>query len=690
MTSKYTLFIDESGDFETHIGDWVVAGVLCPGDLDQVRPALDKSCTPLCEEFSMPQHAFHGSVLRKNRASGTGVEHTLSQFRQLLQRVLVTFDNAYFLASVNVVRRRMGNHAERTRRQMIVDILALAATMLPTGAVISQLDVVDSRRRNAAKEVITDVGNLKEHFGLALADAIEVGLASRGIMDALVEDKIRITIEEGNDCWGLIAADFVANLVFHAREPFDSGLIEELERSGSLAIFHSFGGLAERRARISERDGDFITALCRWSLIEPKPAKVALERREAVNRLCRRIISDSGSRGPRNALETVIDTIHRQREADMSLSHQDDALAIVEAGLEAATYDQPSRFLPLLFRIRNYRLLTLNHLGDVRRAEEVRTRQDNAAKHLAVNPECYHDVLQYTNLRSEVSVNNMDFGQALLVSTEYLKMVSHYEAFWELLVDGREDYNARSLFKSSRLSVSATSAHIRLLVLASVGGEDPLLAEAIRMSDELRLHIEQSRDISRWQNYRVMTLIKMRRYEQALTTAYEALPAESETAAPSDDFTLFWAARAASDWALAYRGLYSEKVSRIHKRLTRVGFPKTVRSPQDLILREVGVLEWLNGDLGEAKRRFSESRKGQSNEFSAASPINLWLDALLSLHANQATDVQLNAREFMLSYLEEHDRERLIPTTFIATLKALKSSSFNGSMLLALRSVSPY
>ena len=113
---------------------------------------------------------------------------------------------------------------------MLLDLLALCETVIPDDDVIDHLDLIiatrtiDGALQTSASDIKYEVVNL-------LPAALEVDLATRGMVD-LVGRHISVKLEQANKSWGLVCADFIANLTYHNRKKAEKA-ISAIKRLGA-------------------------------------------------------------------------------------------------------------------------------------------------------------------------------------------------------------------------------------------------------------------------------------------------------------------------------------------------------------------------------------------------------------------------------------------------------------------------
>ena len=70
----------------------------------------------------------------------------------------------------------------------------------------------------------------------SLPIAFEVDLATRGMVD-LIGKHISVKMEYANNSWGLVCADFIANLTYHNRKNIEKEYFEEMRQKNKYFSF---------------------------------------------------------------------------------------------------------------------------------------------------------------------------------------------------------------------------------------------------------------------------------------------------------------------------------------------------------------------------------------------------------------------------------------------------------------------
>ena len=403
---KYTLFIDESGDFEKR-ERWVVGGVLCRSNAERSQLLIRKALQGLPSKFNLDSSSdLHLTDLRDD----FGHEKALEIASTAFDAVASSDVDTHLVAVANESAKGL-REPERVYRLMVLDLIALSATVL-TDSITSFEVVIATRTKNGAR--MTTRSDISRDIIGPLRDSLEVDLVSRGLVDSIRVGDVQM--KSYNKSWGLIPADFVSNIVFHQKHPESEAVIDDLVLKDQLRVFTSFADHEKRRALVAERDGNIALALERWALLETSNKESQRKRVEALERLCKRTL-DSGTEGPRATLEAFIESIWRNRE------QRYEAFSRVVKALESIKEEKPFVAEPLIFRLRDMMHLLANRSGNVDKAKRLIELQQRNAGKLALSPRHFH-----LALKSRIhTITSRD----LLLDLEgsYLMAEEHYRAF---------------------------------------------------------------------------------------------------------------------------------------------------------------------------------------------------------------------------------------------------------------------
>ena len=660
---NYTLYIDESGDFETHRGQWVLSGVLFAEGFDNCEKQLNDKLSTLPKELGVKSMKnFHLTEFRRD----FGHNEAVIMARETINKLNKLPFNYYCLAAINHSKSALSN-PEKTYRLMLSDILALCETVIGDNQVITKLDLVVASR-TIDGELQTSISNINQEIIKSLPIALEVDLATKGMVD-LIGKHINVKMDYANNSWGLICADFLANLNYHYKKTNEKTFLNELEKKGKYSLFESFGSFEIRRANVAERDHDYTLALVRWLIIHLKSIETD-RAKEAVQRLLYKMFNKSGTTGAVIAFEAILDNLWRR----YNMFHQYSDLAILLSIFETElmTYISINRFKNnegYLFRLRNLILLIDNHLGKTSDGFKVAKLQREAISVLASNPEYFQMILDFKISEIEVYVNALNFKESLNLAEEYSSLMSNFKEVWQLL----SDENDPNIFDNSRASVKAQMTLFRCnVLLAGINGY--IVDEQLLISFEhLGNRLINSYDISRYRNYHIMLLLKQMKPNVALNYALESY-LENDNAS-LNAFDLFWLIRAANDALLNEISIDSFVIQDIIKnQLPNIDINMNGH-PIDLILRELALLEFQFNNKSAALKYIRKSKKAFNLE---NSEIGLWLNSLINIHEDYILGKMISENSYF---------ELLAQSTFV---EEICESSIGLPLLRKVRYFSPY
>jgi hypothetical protein len=632
MNNKYTLYVDESGDFESPRGHWVIAGFLIDEgyeDSERLLNAKFAKLPGLLGERSIKD--FHLTEFR----SKYGHEEALTK-AGLTLRTLDKIDVDYNFVSVINFTKTKAQVRERTYRLMLADLLAMLETALSSESVINHLDVVVATRTIRGVRQ-TSVSDIDHDIIESLPFAMEIDLATRGLVD-LLGKHLKVRMEYATDSWGLICADFAANISYHRDKAREREFLSNLEANGKYCYFESFGGFEARRARVAERNGDFSAAMYHWIAIKHSGDGMG-EADEAIQRIFRKVFNRSGSSGANVVFEALIERIWRQRGASQDFSQILAELQNLDRQLGSfLSVDSRNNFDHLQFRLRNLMLIACNHLGETDHASEIVTLQSQSATRLATNPEYFNRVLDYRITATENLVNRLEIEEALLQALDHSKVVENYYEVWRLLVEEDDQYD----FHSSRFYIKSEMSLLRLCVIAY--GQSYVFSdsEIEKKFDKLEALLQDPRDRSRLFNYRAMFLLKQRSWHEAIELQLQR--AENFIDHKYDEFDVFWLLRAVNDGLLNCVKAIGENASHTVDMIIGDICWENRGHPYDLIAREVGLYYFLNGKPSQAKKMI---RKSKSFALGTNASISKFLQCVLEVHEDFIFDRASNAQDIL-------------------------------------------
>ncbi|NEX16770.1 MAG: hypothetical protein C1943_09110 [Halochromatium sp.] len=521
------------------------------------------------------------------------------------------YDSGVLIATLAVENARGDGltNSERTYRLMLLDLLALADALLPEDREDSQLEIIVARRTQDGVRMSTREDLLADVVE-RITDAVEVGLAARGLLTRL--DARHLRIWPAADSAGLAVADFIANLTYNRHRPESGALFSALVEQDRLRLFEGLGRYAERRARISERDGDLAVALSRWALLDCEAdADCESRRAEALSRVLRRAIR-SGVTGPMATVEAVLERLWRAHKTSQDYSPLAAALGRIESVLLTAS-GPPT----LLYRLHNLMHQVANQMGDLPTAERMIAAQSVLATRVMADPSLFHLILDAQVLRALTEELRLDFASSERYAREYLRLVEQYGTVWELLdgVPGKTD------FVGSRLWLKARMTMIRGLLL---GGAPPQLDEAGTLLQGISSNDLNDADHARLLGYRVWHGIRAGRPTEVLTLAATLIERYA------DPFAAQHAARAAADVALL-TDVQSKAQLRRMLSVLRDRAESVSGHPGELLWRDVAVLEQRVGSgMAVARKAFAQALAISSRL--PESPVNAWNRRVIEVH----------------------------------------------------------
>lgn len=297
-----------------------------------------------------------------------------------------------------------------------------------------------------------------------------------------------------------------------------------------------------------------------------------------------------------------------------------DAIASIEDALtEVYSRDAHDSSRRLLYRVRNFRLRNLNHVGRCDQADRLIDLQVDSLPYLQNWPEMLPHVLDFSAIAIESAINKLDFATALSRAFDHLKQVNEYLAVWELLT--RES----SAKTKSRWYVRAASAFVRVQTLASEISSNQIDPEITALLGELQAMDLHPTDRTRIQSYQLMSLLRVGQIREALFEAQRMLRSTE-----LDEFSLLWISRAVGD--SLFSGMPTPLDSAVLAKLRERTSTASIDHPSDLLWRERAVLEYFVAhDRKACRSSFERSLEIMaSQDFQA--PIGTWLRGVAAIH----------------------------------------------------------
>ncbi len=611
---KYSLFIDESGDFHQS-KEWIVSGILCPFDKDIAEKNLTKTLghLPKRSGLSSPKK-MHLTELRQERGHGAAVEVANSLFSALY--------NSHYKWKLVVARNQTKfglSDPERTYRLMLLDLIALAESTIPENIKLSGFDIVIATRTNKGSgERMTTLVDLNQDVVARISDAIEAGIASRGMIDFLDSKGLNITTLQANKSWGLIVADFICNISYNHRYSSESALLGKLKNVDILYEFQSFGGYQERRARIAERDGNFISAIRRWAYIDYQTAEDIKQQTEILVQLFDKIIT-FGTAGPRSTLDAIIEHIWRDESLKGKFSEIYKILHRLEVALDASYQkrDLP-QFISLLFRTYNFMHLIANKIGDTQKARHLIDKKQRLKSQIALSPDYFPLILDSQLYEIDTIENALLLSDCLDLAKSHHSLVQLYKECWDLLVEGPTTKG----FSSSRINIKSEMTLLRSQIL--VGFPDEIENAFIRISLLKEIPLDHA-DKNRLLNYEILAYVKIKNFAKSITLGFDALNSEP------DRFVVQHVLRAVVSGLLVDNKKYYNDATRLLSFMNSYSMPKSGH-PVDLIWRDWGMLDFLITGKKSAVLRYLKRSKEHLLHMPEETAITRWLSLLIDMH----------------------------------------------------------
>ena len=663
---KYSLFIDESGDFHKS-KEWIVSGILCPYDKGCAEKYLEKTLGHIPQRLGLSSpKRMHLTELRQEKGHDAAVEVAKSLFTAL--------HNSQYKWKLVVARNQTKfglSDPERTYRLMLLDLIALAESTIPENTKLSGLDIVIATRTNKdSGERMTTLVDLNRDVVLRISDALEAGIASRGMIDFLDSKGLNIYTLQANKSWGLIVADFICNISYNHSYSSESELLGKLKADDILYEFQSFGGYQERRARIAERDGNFIDAIRRWAYINYQTAEDIKHQTEILTKLFDKIMT-FGTAGPSSTLDAIIEHIWR----DGSLKGKFTEIFKISERLEIAldaSYQKHNlpQVVSLLFRIYNFMHLIANKIGDTQRAQNLIDKKQQFKAGLALSPESFPLILDSQLYEIDTVENALHLSDCLDLAKAHHSLVQLYKECWDLLT---EDQTTKG-FSSSRTNIKSEMTLLRSQILVGVPDEIKKAFTRISLLKEIPLN---QVDKKRLLNYEILAYAKIGNFVKSLALGFGALNDEP------DRFVVQHVLRA------VVSGIFVDKEKYYHDGQKILSFMRSYNMPEsghpvDLIWRDWGLLDFLITGSKSTVLRYLKRCKEHLAQMPEKSAITRWLSILTDIHVEfvkgKVSSIE-NIRE-LHQFIKQNNLDILS--------SVVEFPQDQKKMIILLRHVSPY
>lgn len=661
---RYSLFVDESGDFQRS-KEWIVSGLLCPYDKTTAENNLKKTLGHLLQRSGISSiKKMHLTELRQERGHTAAVEIAESLFSSLC--------NSQYKWKLVVARNKTKfslSDPERTYRLMLLDLIALAESTIPEQVKLSGFDIIIATRTDKNGERMTTLGDLDQEVVKRISNALEAGIASRGLIDFVDSKGLEIVTLQANKSWGLIIADFISNISYNYWSAKESMIIEKFKKTGLLSEFQSFGEYQERRARVAQRDGNFIDAIRRWAYIDYKTDEEKKQQAKILTQLFDHIIT-LGTAGPRSTLDAIIEHIWRDEE----LKGKYGAIYLILQRLEVALIqsykkNQSPLFVPLLFRVQNFMHFVANKIGNTSQARKLIDLKKQLESQIALSPEFFPLILDSQLYEIDTAENALLLSDCLTLAKSHYSLVQQYKECWELLLNDNAAYG----FNSSRISIKAEMTLLRSQIL--VGDTEEVRAALSRIY-RLRDIIINNEDKRRLLNYEVLAFFKIEDYEKSLIIGI------NEFNLTQDIFTLQNILRSAVSGLLYDEKKFNKFGVQLYSLMKKYIMKKNGH-PVDLIWRDWGMLDFLITSKKTVALKNLKRSKNHLLLMDQNAYITKWLHVLLDIHIDF-----INERLILGKYIDKLDE--YILHTQVRSLVCSYNTHKNSKELLSLfRHVSP-
>ena len=661
---EYTLFVDESGHFghdDTPSEDWVVGGVLFPSAPTTAEKSAGNRLNPIPSQYGLDGRGdLHRTELNKRALSSSSAwdfQRIGALTQSLFGAVRKASKEAQFVAVRNPSQRRLSD-PEETYRLMLVDLIALADSVLPPDEAIDRLHLCVASRTNREGRMTTRT-ELGERLR-SVVGAVEVDLASRGAAGLLRQENVGL--RQQTNSWLLTVSDFWCNAVYNQDRPESKQVVDTLLNQGGGRVFTSWSDdVRVRRALVAERDGNYGLALYRWASLGLE-ANDTTPRTDALNRLCRQLASTP--RSPRPTFEQAIEMIWRRFGKKERYGAVLTALRSLEEAVESVADDLPSADA-LLFRLRNMRHLAANRDGRTETALSIGETQKGAASHIGYDPENFSLILNSQLHRIHTLHHALDFDAGLNESQKHRDRVQTYGTLWDLLEEDRgdpehDDEARKGSFEASRMSLKAEMTWIESRIRAAA--PDASLDEVLTRIEDLKDLPMADYDRSRLLNYSILARLKRGWWAGVLDESRHALSQST------DQYTLAHAARAAATSTLVDATSHQKNVQAIVEAV-REHMGKIQGVFPGLTRRDVALLtSLLDDDPSAARTALREGRTALTwSPSDHTTPIRQWVSwtfeltgQFLSKGGDMDVEVPASFQDTLLDVNRLYGREGLV------------------------------
>jgi len=654
---NYTLYIDESGDFESLDRPWLVGGLIIATSFKESEQLLSNLVNPLMIQYDLnSQKDFHLTEIRTNQGN--------KQARQIATHLFTIINSAdkpsCLVTSMNKTKVSAHN-IERTYRLMLLDLIIQAETAIHQAfdTEIAHLDLVIATRTINGVRQTTGL-NVDQEILQALPKAIESDLVASGQIALL--NNIEVHFRDAKYQWGLICADFICNLTYNDKFPENAVILNNLVDKKQLYAFETFSSPELRRILNHERNQNYINALFdSLKLVDYYPKNEDYV--STLLRLIKVVFTQTGSSGAEIYFEGLLERIWRDKTVYKSYFQKLNVLIKLLRILEDANTELSIRnFNFFQFKLNNLALLCLNHIGDVDKAKEVVQKQNSIINELISDPSNFPMILDFHSREVEVYVNSLDLEKSEALARAHWNMIDEYRNIWELISPDME----KSDFLRSSVAIRAKSTLVRCMILNYSSDKTEVIHSYI---GDILPYLSHKSDKSRIFCLRLLILSKEYRLDDAINVAIDYISENEEVQEFDYFFFLF---------VLNQKLLISEKsgmkelITRVNDIVNSILVNSFSMQYIDMLrCRELSLFHHFKGLKRESHDYF---KKAQSLELVELSPIAKYLSAM-----NQ---VQLDFMNNNLKNISQYDCNH--PELNIDSIDALRDGD-STNLLFNLR-----
>ncbi|CAM4144779.1 DUF3800 domain-containing protein [Psychrobacter arenosus] len=632
---NYTLYIDESGDFESPNQSWLIGALITADSFKDSEDNLRAAIYPLIKKYELNgQDDFHLTEIRRN----SGNDKALHIAKDLFKTLNSANTPSCFVTTINKAKVSAHN-LERTYRLMLLDLIIQAETAVHEffNSEITHLDlVIATRTINTVRQ--TTQFNIDQEILQALPKAVESDLVASGQIALL--NNIEVYMRDAKYQWGLICADFICNITYNQRFPENYKILNELKYDRQLFSFETFSSPELRRILNHERNQNYINALFdSLKLVDRHPKNK--DYKSAMYRLIKVVFTQTGSSGSKIYFEGLLERIWRDKTVYKSYFQKLNVLIKLLRILEDSNTELSIRnFNFFKFKLNNLALLCLNHIGDVDKAKEVAHKQKSIINELISDPSNFPMILDFHSREIEIYVNSLDFERSEVLAFTHWNMIDEYRNIWELILPDME----KSEFLRSSMAIRAKSTLIRCMTLNYSSDKTEVIKSYI---GDILPYLSHKSDTSRIFCLRLLILSKEYQLDDAINIAIDYI-SENEDIQEFDYFFFLF--------VLNQKLLISEN-SGVKDLVTRVNdvvssIPVNSHSMQYIDMLKYRELSLFHHFKGLKRESHDYLKKAQSLELVELSPIAKYLSAMNQVQLDFINNNLKNISQYDCNYPE--------------------------------------